>query len=230
MKRILCFYLTIAVICALFGCGGETVRPVSFPLTDDEVLAAVGQMKLSWELSPDESQAYSENQRSHVLRDADRTYPGGEGNPLRAIVSSGNAAGGDYLLISFEGTVQTEKPEPDWDCWQKQLRLTELLWSMDEGRLTAALSKKTGPDRIITQNLETMGAVDNLVWELSLDNGERCDVRWHCYPCDFSSSAQTGRAVNKWAQRLSVRIYASDKVYDYFAALSGKTTEKPAAE
>lgn len=227
MKRTLSLILSLTLIIALCGCG-KASRPVSFPMDDDKVVAAVTELGLPWELSEDECQSYSEDQRTCVLRDTAETYTEGGSKLLRAAISSGNSGGGEYMFANFEGTPQTEEPEFDWAYWEAQLRLTEMLWGMEEGQLTGALSEKPEPDRVVSQDVSTQGTIERLVWELTLESGERIDVNWHCYPTVFTSSAQTGREVDDWGQRLSIRVFASEKVYDNIMAQAAKAAENQA--
>lgn len=227
MKRALSLIMSLAIVLALCGCG-KASRPVSFPLADDKIAAAVAELGLPWELSADECQSYSEDQRICVLRDTAETYTEGGSNLLRAAISSGNSGGGEYMFANFEGTPQTEEPEFDWAYWEAQLRLTEMLWGMEEGQLTGALSEKPEPDRVVSQDVSTQGTIERLVWELTLESGERIDVNWRCYPTIFTSSAQTGREVDDWGQRLSIRVFASEKVYDNIMAQAAKAAENQA--
>lgn len=224
MKRALSLILSLTIVLALCGCG-KAPRPVSFPLEDDSIAAAVTELGLPWELSADECQSYSEDQRTCVLRDTTETYAEGGGKLLRAAISSGSSGGGNYMFANFEGTPQTEEPELDWVYWEAQLRLTETLWGMDEGQLTSVLLEKTAPDRVVSQNVSTQGTIDHLVWELTLESGERVDVNWHCYPTVFTSSAQTGREVDNWGQRLSIKVFTSEKVYDSIMEQAAKAAE-----
>ena len=227
MKRALSLIMSLAIVLALCGCG-KASRPVSFPLADDKIAAAVAELGLPWELSADECQSYSEDQRTCVLRDTAETYTEGGSKLLRAAISSGNSGGGEYMFANFEGTPQTEEPEFGWAYWEAQLRLTEMLWGMEEGQLTGALSEKPEPDRVVSQDVSTQGTIDHLVWELTLESGERIDVNWRCYPTIFTSSAQTGRKVDDWGQRLSIRVFASEKVYDNIMAQAAKAAENQA--
>ena len=227
MKRALSLIMSLAIVLALCGCGKAT-RPVSFPLDDDKIVAAVAELGLPWELSADECQSYSEDQRTCVLRDTTETYTEGGSKLLRAAISSGNSGGGEYMFANFEGTPQTEEPEFDWAYWEAQLRLTEMLWGMEEGQFCNILSEKTEPDRVVSQDVSTQGTIERLVWELTLESGERIDVNWRCYPTTFTSSAQTGREVDDWGQRLSIRVFASEKVYDNFMAQAAKAAENQA--
>lgn len=227
MKRALSLIMSLAIVLALCGCG-KASRPVSFPLADDKIVAAVAELGLPWELSADECQSYSEDQRTCVLRDTAETYTEGGSKLLRAAISSGNSGGGEYMFANFEGTPQTEEPEFDWAYWEAQLRLTEMLWGMEEGQLTGALSEKPEPDRVVSQDVSTQGTIERLVWELTLESGERIDVNWRCYPTIFTSSAQTGREVDDWGQRLSIRVFASEKVYDNIMAQAAKAAENQA--
>ena len=229
MKRALSLILSLMLVLALCGCGKAT-RPVSFPLEDDKIMAAVTQLGLTWELSADECQSYFENQRTCVLRDTTETYAEGGSKLMRAAISSGNSGGGDYMFANFEGTPQTEEPEFDWAYWEAQLRLTEMLWGMEDGQLYNILSEKPEPDRVVSQNVSTQGTVDHLVWELTLESGERIDVNWRCYPTTFTSSAQTGREVDDWGQHLSIRVFASEKVYDNIMEQAAKAAEDRAKE
>ena len=213
MKRSLSLIISLMLVLALCGCG-KAPHPVSFPLEDDKIAAAVTELGLPWELSADECQSYSEDQRTCVLRDTTVTYTEGGSKLLRAAISSGSSGGGDYMFANYEGTPQAEEPELNWAYWEKQLRLTEMLWGMEEGQLYSILSEKTEPDRVVSQDVSTQGIIDRLVWELTLESGERIDINWHCYPTTFTSSAQTGREVDDWGQRLSIRVFASEKVYD----------------
>lgn len=214
--------MSLTLMLILCGCG-KTSRPVSFPMDDDRVVAAVAELGLPWELSEDECQSYSENQRTCVLRDKTEPYTEGGKKLMRAAVSSGNFGGGDYLFLHFEGMHQTEEPEFDWGYWEKQLRLTEMLWSMKEGELYSLVSEKIEPDRIISQ-----GTADNFVFEFALESGERCEVSWRSYPTVTTSSARTGSVVDDWGQRLSVMIFASDKVYDSIMEQTEKAAENQA--
>ena len=213
MKRSLSLIISLMLVLTLCGCG-KAPRPVSFPLEDDKIAAAVAELGLPWELSADECQSYSEDQRTCVLRDTTVTYTEGGSKPLRAAISSGSSGGGEYMFANYEGTPQAEEPELGWAYWEAQLRLTEMLWGMEEGQLYSILSEKTEPDRVVSQDVSTQGIIDRLVWELTLESGERIDINWHCYPTTFTSSAQTGREVDDWGQRLSIRVFASEKVYD----------------
>ena len=224
MKRTMSLILSLTLILALCGCG-KASRPVSFPMDDDKVVAAVTELGLPWELSEDECQSYSEDQRTCVLRDTTETYTEGGNKLMRAAVSSGNSGGGDYLFLNFEGTHQTEEPEFDWGYWEKQLRLTEMLWGMDEGALYSLVSEKIEPDRIISQDAASKGTSDNFVFEFAPESGERCEISWCSYPTVTTSSAQTGSVVDDWGQRLSVRIFASDKVYDSIMEQAAKAAE-----
>lgn len=224
MKRALSLILSLTLVLALCGCG-KAPRPASFPLEDDRIAAAVTELGLPWELSADECQSYSEDQRTCVLRDTTETYAEGGGKLLRAAISSGSSGGGNYMFANFEGTPQTEEPELDWAYWEAQLRLTEMLWGMEEGQLYGILSEKTEPDRVVSQDVSTQGTIDHLVWELTLESGERVDVNWHCYPTVFTSSAQTGREVDNWGQRLSIRVFTSEKVYDSIMEQAAKAAE-----
>ena len=105
-----------------------------------------------------------------------------------------------------------------------------MLWGMGEGQLTGALAEKPEPDRVASQNVSTQGTIDRLVWELTLESGERIDINWHCYPTTFTSSAQTGREVDDWGQRLSIRVFASEKVYDNIMEQAAKAAEDRAKE
>ena len=212
MKRALSLILSLTLVLALCGCG-KAPHPVSFPLEDDRIAAAVTELGLPWELSADECQSYSEDQRTCVLRDTTETYAEG---------------GGNYMFANFEGTPQTEEPELDWVYWEAQLRLTETLWGMEEGQLYGILSEKTEPDRVVSQDVSTQGTIDHLVWELTLESGERIDVNWRCYPTTFTSSAQTGREVDNWGQRLSIRVFTSEKVYDSIMEQAAKSAENRA--
>ena len=229
MKRALSLILSLTLVFALCGCG-KAARPVSFPLEDDKIMAAVTELGLTWELSADECQSYSGNQRTCVLRDTTETYTEGGSKLMRAAISSGNSGGGDYMFANFEGTPQMEEPEFDWAYWEAQLRLTEMLWGMEEGRLYSIISEKTEPDRIVSQNVSTQGTIDHLVWELTLESGERVNVNWRCYPTTFTTSAQTGREVDDWGQRLSIRVFASEKVYDNIMEQAAKAAEDRAKE
>ena len=229
MKRRLGLILSLTLVFALCGCG-KASRPVSFPLDDDEVVSAVAELGLPWELSADECQSYSEDQRTCVLRDTAETYTEGGSKLLRAAISSGSSGGGDYMFANFGGTPQTEEPEFDWAYWEAQLRLTEMLWGMEEGQLYGILSEKSEPDRVVSQNVSTQGTIDHLVWELTLESGERVDVNWRCYPTTFTSSAQTGREVDNWGQHLSIRVFASEKVYDNIMEQAAKAAENRAKE
>ena len=227
MKRALSVILSLTLVLALCGCG-KAPRPVSFPLEDDKIAAAVAELGLPWELSADECQSYSEDQRTCVLRDTTETYTEGGSKLMRAAISSGSYGSGDYMFANFEGTPQTEEPELDWAYWEGQLRLIEMLWGMEEGQLASAISEKPEPDRVVSQNVSTQGTIDRLVWELTLESGERIDVNWHCYPTTFTSSAQTGREVDDWGQRLSIRVFASEKVYDSIMEQAAKSAENQA--
>ena len=229
MKRSLSLILSLMLVLALCGCG-KAPHPVSFPLEDDKIAAVVTELGLPWELSADECQSYSEDQRTCVLRDTTETYTEGGSKLLRAAISSGNSGGGDYMFANFEGTPQTEEPELDWTYWEAQLRLTEMLWGMDEGQLTSAISEKPEPDRVVSQNVSTQGTIDHLIWELMLESGERIDVNWRCYPTTFTSSAQTGREVDDWGQHLGIRVFASEKVYDNIMEQAAKAAEDRAKE
>lgn len=229
MKRALSFILSLTLVLALCGCG-KASRPVCFPLDDDKVAASVAELGLPWELSAGECQSYSENQRTCVLRDTNETYTEGGSKLLRVAISSGNSGGGDYMFANFEGTPQTEEPEFDWAYWEKQLRLTEMLWGMEEGQLYNILSEKTEPDRVVSQNVSTQGTIDHLIWELTLESGERIDVNWRGYPTVFTSSAQTGREVDDWGQRLSIKVFASEKVYDNIMEQAAKAAENRTKE
>ena len=229
MKRALSLILSLTLVLALCGCG-KASRPVSFPLDDDKIAAAVAELGLPWELSADECQSYSEDQRTCVLRDTTETYTEGGSKLLRAAISSGSSGGGDYMFANFEGTPQTEEPELDWAYWEKQLCLIEMLWGMEEGQLASAISEKPEPDRVVSQNVSTQGTIDRLVWELTLESGERIDVNWHCYPTTFTSSAQTGREVDEWGQHLGIRVFASEKVYDSIMEQAAKAAEDRAKE
>ena len=224
MKRALSLILSLTLVLALCGCG-KASRPVSFPLEDDKIVSAVTELGLTWEISADECQSYLENQRTCVLRDTTETYTEGGSKLLRAAISSGSSGGGDYMFANFEGTPQTEEPELDWAYWEAQLRLTEMLWGMEEGQLTSALSEKPELDRVVSQNVSTQGTIDHLVWELTLESGERIDVNWRSYPTTFTSSAQTGREVDNWGQRLSIRVFASERVYDNIMEQAAKAAE-----
>lgn len=224
MKREMSLILSLTLMLALCGCG-KAPRPVSFPLEDDRIVAAVTGLGLPWELSADECQSYSEDQRTCVLRDTTETYAEGGGKLLRAAISSGSSGGGNYMFANFEGTPQTEEPELDWVYWEAQLRLTEMLWGMDEGQLTSVLLEKTAPDRVVSQDVSTQGTIDHLVWELTLESGEHIDINWRCYPTVFTSSAQTGREVDNWGQRLSIRVFTSEKVYDSIMEQAAKAAE-----
>lgn len=227
MKRSLSLILCLTLVFALCGCG-KASRPVSFPLDDDKIAVTVTELGLPWELSADECQSYSEDQRTCVLRDMIETYAEGGSKLLRAAISNGNSGGGDYMFANFEGTPQTEEPELDWAYWKKQLRLTEMLWGMEDGQLYNILSEKPEPDRVVSQDVSTQGTVDHLIWELTLESGERIDVNWRCYPTTFTSSAQTGREVDDWGQRLSIRVFASEKVYDNIMEQAAKAAENQA--
>ena len=96
---------------------------------------------------------------------------------------------------------------------------------MEDGQLTSVLLEKTSPDRVVSQNVSTQGTIDHLVWELTLESGEHIDINWHCYPTVFTSSAQTGREVDDWGQRLSIRVFASEKVYDNIMEQAAKAAE-----
>lgn len=229
MKRSLSLILSLTLVLALCGCG-KASRPVSFPLEDDKIMAAVTELGLTWELSADECQSYSEDQRTCVLRDTTATYAEGGSKLMRAAISSGSSGGGDYMFANFEGTPQTEEPELNWAYWEAQLRLTEMLWGMEEGQLTSALAEKTEPDRVASQNVSTQGTIERLVWELTLESGERIDVNWNCYPTTFTSSAQTGREVDNWGQHLGIRVFASEKVYDNIMEQAAKAAENQAKE
>ena len=227
MKRSLSLIISVTLMLALCGCG-KASRSVSFPLEDDKIAAAVAELGLPWELSADECQSYSEDQRTCVLRDTTATYAEGGSKLMRAAISSGSSGSGDYMFANFEGTPQTEEPELDWAYWEGQLRLIEMLWGMEEGQLASAISEKPEPDRVVSQNVSTQGTIDRLVWELTLESGERIDVNWHCYPTTFTSSAQTGREVDDWGQRLSIRAFASEKVYDNIMEQAAKSAENQA--
>ena len=229
MKRSLSLILSLMLVLALCGCG-KAPHPVSFPLEDDKIAAVVTELGLPWELSADECQSYSEDQRTCVLRDTTETYTDGGSKLLRAAISSGNSGGGDYMFANFEGTPQTEEPELDWAYWEKQLRLTEMLWGIEEGQLTGALAEKPEPDRVVSQNVSTQGTIDRLVWELTLESGERIDINWRCYPTTFTTSAQTGREVDNWGQRLSIRVFASEKVYNNIMEQAAKAAENRTKE
>ena len=229
MKRALSLILSLMLVLALCGCG-KASRPVSFPLDDDKIAVTVTELGLPWELSADECLSYSEDQRTCVLRDTIETYAEGGSKLLRAAISSGNSGGGDYMFANFEGTPQTEEPELDWAYWKKQLRLTEMLWGMEDGQLYNILSEKPEPDRVVSQDVSTQGTVDHLIWELTLESGERIDVNWRCYPTTFTSSAQTGRKVDDWGQHLSIRVFASEKVYDNIMEQAAKAAEDRAKE
>ena len=101
---------------------------------------------------------------------------------------------------------------------------------MEDGQLTSVLLEKTSPDRVVSQNVSTQGTIDHLVWELTLESGEHIDINWHCYPTVFTSSAQTGREVDDWGQRLSIRVFASEKVYDNIMEQAAKAAEDRAKE
>ena len=229
MKRALSLILSVTLVLALCGCG-KTSRPAGFPLEDDKIAAAVAELGLPWELSAEECQSYSEDQRTCVLRDTTETYTDGGSKLLRAAISSGNSGGGDYMFANFEGAPQTEEPEFNWAYWEKQLRLTEMLWGMEDGQLYNILYEKTEPDRVVSQDVSTQGTIDHLVWELTLESGKRIDVNWRCYPTVFTSSAQTGREVDDWGQRLSIRVFASEKVYDNIMEQAAKAAEDRAKE
>ena len=158
MKRALSLILSLMLVLALCGCG-KASRPVSFPLDDDKIAVTVTELGLPWELSADECLSYSEDQRTCVLRDTTETYAEGGSKLLRAAISSGNSGGGDYMFANFEGTPQTEEPELDWAYWKKQLRLTEMLWGMEDGQLYNILSEKPEPDRVVSQDVSTQGTV-----------------------------------------------------------------------
>lgn len=103
------------------------------------------------------------------------------------------------------------------------------LWGREDGQLYNILSEKPEPDRVVSQDVSTQGTVDHLIWELiSLRAGERIDVNWRCYPTTFTSSAQTGREVDDWGQRLSIRVFASEKVYDNIMEQAAKAAENQA--
>ncbi len=227
MKRTLSLILSLTLALALCGCG-KASRPVSFPLEDDKIVAAVTELGLPWELSAEECLSYSEDQRTCVLRDTAETYTEGGSKLMRAAIGSGSSGGGDYMFANFEGTPQTEEPELSWAYWEAQLRLTEMLWGMEKGALYNILSEKTEPDRVVSQDVSTQGTIDRLVWELTLESGERVDVNWRCYPTTFTSSAQTGREVDDWGQRLSIRVFASEKVYDNIMEQAAKAAENQA--
>mgnify|MGYP004501872189 FL=1 len=229
MKRALSLILSLMLVLALCGCG-KASRPVSFPLDDDKIAVTVTELGLPWELSADECLSYSENQRTCVLRDTTETYAEGGSKLLRAAISSGSSGGGDYMFANFEGTPQTEEPEFDWAYWEAQLRLTEMLWGMEDGQLYNILSEKPEPDRVVSQDVSTQGTVDHLIWELTLESGERIDINWRCYPTTFTSSAQTGREVDDWGQHLSIRVFASEKVYDNIMEQAAKAAEDRAKE
>ena len=93
MKRALSLIFSLMLVLVLCGCGKAT-RPVSFPLDDDKIAVTVTELGLPWELSADECQSYSENQRTCVLRDTTETYAEGGSKLLRAAISSGNSGGG----------------------------------------------------------------------------------------------------------------------------------------
>ena len=86
MKRAMSLILSLTLVLALCGCG-KAPRPASFPLEDDRIAAAVTELGLPWELSADECQSYSEDQRTCVLRDTTETYAEGGGKLLRAAIS-----------------------------------------------------------------------------------------------------------------------------------------------
>lgn len=224
MKRTLSLILSLTLVLALCGCG-KAPHPVSFPLEDDKIVAAVTGLGLPWELSADECQSYSEDQRTCVLRDTTETYAEGGGKLLRAAISSGSSGGGNYMFANFEGTPQTEEPELDWVYWEAQLRLAETLWGMEDGQLYGILSEKKEPDRVVSQDVSTQGTIDHLVWELTLESGEHIDINWRCYPTVFTSSAQTGREVDNWGQRLSIKVFTSEKVYDSIMEQAAKAAE-----
>ena len=92
MKRVLSLILSLTLVLALCGCG-NAARLVSFPLDDDKIAATVMELGLPWELSADECQSYSEDQRTCVLRDTTETYAEGGGKLLRAAISSGSSGG-----------------------------------------------------------------------------------------------------------------------------------------
>ena len=50
-----------------------------------------------------------------------------------------------------------------------------MLWGMEDGQLYNILSEKPEPDRVVSQDVSTQGTVDHLVWELTLESGERID-------------------------------------------------------
>ncbi|MDO5112604.1 MAG: hypothetical protein Q4E65_09890 [Clostridia bacterium] len=152
MKRLLCTTLLLCMLVSLTGCQRGKPGP-EFPLSEEALMQEVAAAGLSWVLSEEESQSYTEGHTSLVLRDPEAAYTEEyESMRLCASVSSAMVEGERLLFLIFDSypvsTNGGKTPFPfAWEDWESQLLFAARLYGgfADEAALYQAFAAQSVP-------------------------------------------------------------------------------------
>lgn len=149
MKRSICTFLAVVLLCSLLGCQKNGLPQPDFPLEEDVITNALEQTGLPGVISESETFSSIEGHISYTLRDPTETYGDTENKVVTAGISSAITEGERFLSMIFLSDPDEPTTLPfEWEDWKQQIIFTTLLFGSfeDEEDVYRAFSNKETPE------------------------------------------------------------------------------------
>ena len=168
MKRWICAFLALGIMCTAAGCRDTGLARPEFPLDEDAVTTALIEAGLPGIIAKSETRAETNGSTSYTLRDP------ADDNRTNILISSSRSRGKRYLQVVYRAPAVSQQPAFEWEDWKRQLIFAALLSGgfSDREALYSSFSAQKLPDEVYTEDEKRTAMVaESFAWDAELQGG-----------------------------------------------------------